>query len=107
MNKKIEKVLNNQIEKEASSSHLYLSMASWVESKGLNGTAKFLYTHSDEERFHMLKLIKFVNERGGRADIPALKNPQKKLIVDLKMRKYLLTQLITISLIAYLEPLKL
>ena len=78
MNKKIEKVLNNQIEKEASSSHLYLSMASWVESKGLNGTAKFLYTHSDEERFHMLKLIKFVNERGGRADIPALKNPQKK-----------------------------
>lgn len=78
MNKKIEKVLNNQIEKEASSSHLYLSMASWVESKGLNGTAKFLYTHSDEERFHMLKLIKFVNERGGRADIPALKNPQKE-----------------------------
>ena len=78
MNKKIEKVLNSQIEKEASSSHLYLSMASWVESKGLNGTAKFLYAHSDEERHHMLKLVKFINERGGRADIPALKGPQKE-----------------------------
>ena len=78
MNKKIEKVLNDQVEKEASSSHLYLSMASWVESKGLNGTAKFLYAHSDEERFHMLKLIKFVNERGGRAIIPGLKEPQKE-----------------------------
>ena len=78
MNKKIEKALNNQIEKEAASSLLYLSMASWVESRGLNGTAKFLYTHSDEERFHMLKLIKFVNERGGRAIITGLKEPQKE-----------------------------
>ena len=78
MNKKIEKALNNQVQKEAHSSHLYLSMASWVESKGLNGTAKFLYAHSDEERFHMLKLIKFINERGGKAIIPGLKEPKKE-----------------------------
>jgi ferritin len=34
-----------------------------------------MYRHSDEERQHMLKLIKFVNERGGAAQIPALKSP--------------------------------
>jgi len=34
-----------------------------------------LYTHSDEERMHMLKLVKFVNERGGVAIIPALEAP--------------------------------
>lgn len=78
MNKRVESVLNEQIEKEASSSQFYLAMASWAETKGLNGTARFLYTHSDEERFHMLKLIKFVNERGGTAIIPGLETPPKE-----------------------------
>lgn len=75
MNARVEQALNDQIEKEASSSQYYLSMASWAENNGLNGTAKFMYLHSDEERFHMLKLIKFVNERGGKAIVPAINRP--------------------------------
>ncbi len=71
----IEKALNKQIELEASSSQFYLSMASWTEAQGLNGTSSFLYQHSDEERMHMLKLVKFINERGGTAVIPALIKP--------------------------------
>jgi ferritin len=76
--KTIEDALNNQIKIEAESSQYYLAMASWAETSGLNGTAKFLYMHSDEERMHMLKLVKFVNERGGNATIPALTQPPKK-----------------------------
>ncbi len=71
----IEEALNKQIELEASSSQFYLSMASWSESQGLSGTSSFLYKHSDEERLHMLKLVKFINERGGAAVIPALIKP--------------------------------
>ena len=71
----IEKALNKQIELEASSSQYYLSMASWTENQGLSGTSSFLYQHSDEERMHMLKLVKFINERGGEAVIPALIKP--------------------------------
>lgn len=77
MNTRVELALNDQIEKESSSSQFYLSMASWAENNGLTGTAKFMYMHSDEERFHMLKLVKFVNERGGKAIIPAINQPQK------------------------------
>ncbi len=77
MNKKVEKALNAQIEIEASSSQFYLAMASWAETEGLNGTSQFLYEHSDEERMHMLKLVKFINERGGKAVIPALQQPPK------------------------------
>ena len=75
LNEKIEISLNAQIKMEAQSSQFYLAMASWAETEGLTGTAKFLYTHSDEEREHMLKLVKFVNERGGRAHIPDLDAP--------------------------------
>ena len=84
LSKKIEDALNTQIGIEASSSQSYLAMASWAETTGLSGTAAFLYKHSDEERMHMLKLIKYVNDRGGKAVIPALKQPQKayKSITD-------------------------
>jgi ferritin len=75
LSKKIEAALNRQVEVEASSSQAYLAMASWAENTGLSGTAAFLYRHADEERMHMLKLIKFINERGGRAVVPALELP--------------------------------
>lgn len=77
MNKKIENALNKQIEAEAVSSHIYLAMASWADNSGLTGTASFLYQHAEEERLHMLKLIKFVNERGGKASIPAVPAPKR------------------------------
>jgi ferritin len=77
LSKKIESALNKQIELEAASSQYYLSMASWAETQGMSGVATFLFQHSDEERAHMIKLLKFVNERGGHAIVPALKQPDK------------------------------
>lgn len=77
LTKKVEKVLNKQIEIEANSSQFYLAMASWAETQGLEGVASFFYNHSDEEREHMLKLIKYVNERGGHAIVPPLMKPPK------------------------------
>ena len=72
---KIEQALNEQIKIEAESSQVYLSMASWAEIQGFEGVASFMYMHSDEERMHMLKLAKFVNERGGHAKVSALQAP--------------------------------
>jgi ferritin len=72
---KVSNALNKQVELEAYSSQYYLAMASWAETQGLNGISVFLYGHADEERMHMLKLIKFLNERGGHGLVPALKQP--------------------------------
>jgi ferritin len=74
--KKIEDICNRQIEREGYSSNLYLSMASWAETNGFSGVAGWLYSQADEERIHFLKFIKYVNERGGKAVIPALKKPE-------------------------------
>lgn len=72
---KLSSALNKQVELEASSSQFYLAMASWAETQGLTGISVFLYGHADEERMHMLKLIKFLNERGGHGIVPPLKQP--------------------------------
>jgi len=75
LSKKIEQALIEQIKIEAESSQIYLSMASWAETQGFEGVASFMFAHSDEERIHMLKLLKFVNERGGHAKISNLAAP--------------------------------
>jgi ferritin len=75
LKKKIEDICNRQVEREGYSSSLYLAMASWAENNGLSGVAGWMYSQSDEERIHMLKFIKYINERGGKAVMPALKKP--------------------------------
>ncbi len=68
--------LNEQIKVEAESSQIYLAMASWAEVKGFEGIATFMFKQSDEERQHMLKLLKYVNQRGGHAVVSALEEPK-------------------------------
>jgi ferritin len=73
--KKVEEILNLQITKEDYSSQLYLSMASWAETSGYEGVSSWLYAQAEEERLHMLKLVRYVNERDGNAKIPGIETP--------------------------------
>ncbi len=75
ISKKLEKAINEQIKLEEQSSRVYMAMASWSEVNGYAGAAKFLYQHSDEERMHMLKLVHFLNDRGGYAQLMAVEQP--------------------------------
>ncbi|MCF8222151.1 MAG: ferritin [Bacteroidales bacterium] len=75
LKKSIEDLLNRQIEREGYSSILYLSMASWAETEGYNGVADWLFAQAEEEKEHMLKIIRYVNERDGKAVIPSFDKP--------------------------------
>lgn len=76
--KPIEDICNRQVEREFYSSLLYLSMASWAETKGYAGIAEWLYEQAEEEKIHMLKFVRFINERGGHAIMPALQKPPEE-----------------------------
>ncbi|HCE55164.1 MAG: ferritin [Lutibacter sp.] len=75
LSERMQSVLNKQIRIEAESSQIYLAMASWSEIKGLEGVSQFMYAQSDEERLHMLKFFKYINERGGHAMVSELSAP--------------------------------
>jgi len=75
LSKNIEKALNKQIRIEAESSQIYLSMACWAETRGFEGVAEFMFAQADEEREHMLRLLKYLIERGGLAVISDLSRP--------------------------------
>ena len=74
--KKLEEALTEQIKLEEQSSRIYMAMASWCETNGYPGAAKFLYVHSDEERMHMTKMIGYVNDKGGYAVLDQLGMPE-------------------------------
>jgi len=90
LKKKVEDICNRQIEREGYSSNLYLAMASWAETSGFGGVADWLYAQADEERLHMLKFIKYMNERGGKAVLPAFKKPP----VDFKSVEEMFTEVL-------------
>jgi ferritin len=68
--------LNEQIVVEFESSNLYLQMAGWCAWKGFEGASKFLTTHAEEERMHMMKLFTYVGETGALAVISAMEQPK-------------------------------
>lgn len=73
----IEDILNKQVRQEAEAAQIFLSYAIWAESKGFAGTANLLYRHSGEERDHMMKVIQYIQQRGGKAKISELSAPPK------------------------------
>jgi ferritin len=76
LSKNLQEALNKQLKHEAMSSQIYLAMASWADIQpGLQGVTEFFYEQSEEERQHMLKLMMYINERGGFGIVPALEQP--------------------------------
>jgi ferritin len=66
---------NTQIMKEFYSAYLYLSMANYAEANTLPGTAKWLRAQAAEEQTHGMKLLDFVQDRGGRVTLQAIAQP--------------------------------
>ncbi|SDZ82628.1 ferritin [Arachidicoccus rhizosphaerae] len=90
--------LNQQVLMEAQSSQAYLAMGSWGEIQpGLKGVTQFFFRHSEEERMHMLKLIHYINERGGFAIIPKLEQPTLTFVSLKKAFEILLDHEIKVS----------
>lgn len=77
LSKKVEEVLNEQINAELWSAYLYLSMSAYLEEKGLSGFANWLKIQYHEENAHGMKIYDYVIERDGRVllqSIPAVKH---------------------------------
>ena len=66
----VEALLNQQVKKEAYSSAVYLSMASWCNRNGYDYSSEYFFKQADEERQHQLKFYKYILDMGGNAISP-------------------------------------
>ncbi len=60
-------LLNEQIKIEATASAKYLAMASWCAEQGFSYSEAYFMEQAQEEREHMIKFFKYINDAGGRA----------------------------------------
>ncbi len=75
LSQSIEDILNYQVEKEAEAAQIFLSYGCWADAQGYGGIANFFFRHSGEERDHMMKVMQYIMERGGKVRIKAIKEP--------------------------------
>lgn len=67
--------LNEQMNYEFYSAHVYLATAAYCSSQSLDGFANFFLVQAEEERYHAMKFYNFINDMGERINIQAMDHP--------------------------------
>ena len=78
ISERMQNAINDQINAEMASAYLYLSMASYFESKSLSGFANWMRIQYEEEMFHAFKFFDYVVERGGRVILKQIDTPDSE-----------------------------
>ncbi|MFC4891562.1 ferritin [Pseudofrancisella aestuarii] len=78
LSKKLEDALNAQFNYEIESAHIYLAMAGATADLGLSGFTNWFMAQYEEELFHAKKMMKFINDKGGRIEVSGFDAPRNK-----------------------------
>ena len=78
LNAKIEKALNEQLNREMESGYIYLGMAAYFNSLNFNGFEHWMQIQAAEELKHAMKFFKHIEERMGRVVLESVKAPKKE-----------------------------
>lgn len=76
LSKKLEKELNNQLNKEYSSAYLYQAMSAYFSKSNFLGFAFWMDKQAEEERLHARKIYDYILERGGEVVLSAIEAPK-------------------------------
>ena len=77
MDKKVSELLNDQINKEFYSAYLYLDMANFYASKGLDGFANWYEIQAKEEQDHAMLFYQYMHNNSEVVTLDAIAKPDK------------------------------
>ena len=87
LNSKIEKMLNEQINREFYSAYLYLYFADYYEESGLKGFANWYNVQAQEERDHALLMRQYLHNNDAKIKLEAIDKPNIELRDNLSVLK--------------------
>lgn len=79
MNQKVEKLLNEQINKEFYSAYLYLEFANYYAAEGLDGFENWYKVQAQEERDHAMLFYQYLQNNGVKVTFEAIDKPDCSL----------------------------
>ena len=107
MDAKVSALLNTQINKELYSAYLYLDMANFYKSRGLDGFSNWFEIQAQEERDHAMLMYQFFHNNDETVTLEAIDKPaltytelMDPLTEALKHEKYVTSLIHTIYLAA-------
>ena len=71
----LQAALNAQINQELTASYNYLGMSTYFDDQNLDGFASWMYVQYEEEQAHAMKLLHYLQDRGGRVQLSAIGAP--------------------------------
>lgn len=77
MDKKVSALLNDQVNKELYSAYLYLDMANFYSSKGLDGFANWYEIQAKEEQDHAMLMYQYLHNNNEDVTLEAIAKPDK------------------------------
>ncbi len=75
LSKKLLDALNDQMNFEIYSAHIYLSMAGYCSDLGLSGFENWFLVQYEEELFHAKKIFRYINDKGARVTVRGFEDP--------------------------------
>jgi ferritin len=72
----LQTALNQQINQEFSAAYNYLGMAVHFEDQNLDGFAKWMQEQHIEEQAHGMRLLRYLQDRGGVVQLADIKSPK-------------------------------
>ena len=77
MDAKVSQLLNEQINKEFYSAYLYLDMANYYDTKGLDGFANWFEIQAKEEQDHAMLMYQYLHNNDQTVTLEAIAKPDK------------------------------
>lgn len=77
MDKKVSKLLNDQINKELYSAYLYLDMANYYNKAGLDGFSNWFEIQAKEEQDHAMLIYQYLHNNDETVTLEAIAKPDK------------------------------
>ena len=87
MDAKVSALLNTQINKELYSAYLYLDMANFYKSQGLDGFSNWFEIQAQEERDHAMLFYQYMQNNDCTVTLDAIAKPDKTFTSDMEVLK--------------------
>ncbi len=84
---KLADALNAQIAQELTASYSYLGMSTYFDEQSLDGFASWMLNQHNEEQEHAMKLLTYLQDRGGSVSLAAIPSPRVTFSTPLEVFK--------------------
>lgn len=75
IHEELQAALNEQINQELTASYNYLGMSTYFDNENLDGFATWMLKQHDEEKVHAMRLLTYLQDRGGKVTLDTIPAP--------------------------------